>query len=85
VGSAGSLLDNRIYSEKMKGMTKERWSVRNSLIDSSDVSDHPSTPIQAFVDSLNKEKPMPLTDFETAYESHRVVFAADLSAKEKRR
>jgi hypothetical protein len=27
---------------------------------------------------------MPLTDFETAFESHRVVFAADLSTKEKR-
>jgi hypothetical protein len=27
---------------------------------------------------------MPLTDFDTAFESHRVVFAADLSAAEKR-
>jgi predicted dehydrogenase len=86
VGSEGSLLDNRIYSQKMKGMTKERWSVlETSLIDSGDVSDHPYQPqFQAFVDSLNKKKPMPLTDFETAFESHRVVFAADLSTKEKR-
>jgi predicted dehydrogenase len=86
VGSEGSLLDNRIYSQKMKGMTKERWSVlETSLIDSGDVSDHPYQPqFQAFVDSLNKKEPMPLTDFETAFESHRVVFAADLSAKEKR-
>jgi predicted dehydrogenase len=86
VGSSGSLLDNRIYSEKMKGMTKERWSVlETSLIDSGDVSDHPYQPqFQAFVDSLARKEPMPLTDFETAFESHRVVFAADLSAKEKR-
>jgi len=86
VGSAGSLLDNRIYSEKLRGMTKERWSVlETSLIDSGDVSDHPYQPqFQAFVDSLNKKQPMPLTDFDTAFESHRVVFAADLSAKEKR-
>jgi hypothetical protein len=27
---------------------------------------------------------MPLTDFDTAFESHRVVFAADRSAAEKR-
>jgi hypothetical protein len=27
---------------------------------------------------------MPLTDFDTAFESHRVVFAADLSAGEGR-
>jgi predicted dehydrogenase len=86
IGSSGSLLDNRIYSEKMKGMTKERWSIlETSLIDSGDVSDHPYQPqFQAFVDSLNRKEPMPLTDFETAYESHRVVFAADLSVKEKR-
>jgi predicted dehydrogenase len=86
VGSAGSLLDNRIYSEKMKGMTKERWSIlETSLIDSGDVSDHPYQPqFQAFVDSLKREEPMPLTDFDTAFESHRVVFAADLSAREKR-
>ena len=86
VGSSGSLLDNRIYSEKIKGMTKERWSVlETALIDSGDVSDHPYQPqFQAFVDSISKKVPMPLTDFETAFESHRVVFAADLSAKEKR-
>jgi len=86
VGSAGSLLDNRIYSEQIKGMTKERWStLETALIDSGDVSDHPYQPqFQAFVDSLNKRESMPLTDFETAFESHRVVFAADLSAEEKR-
>ncbi len=86
VGSAGSLLDNRIYSEKMKGMTKKRWSIlETSLIDPGDVSDHPYQPqFQAFIDSLNKKEPMPLTDFDTAFESHRVVFAADLSAREKR-
>jgi predicted dehydrogenase len=86
VGSLGSLLDNRIYSQKLSGMAKERWSVlETALVDSGDVSDHPYRPqFQAFVDSLNKGKPMPLTDFDTAFESHRVVFAADLSAKEKR-
>ena len=84
--AVGSLLDNRIYSEKLKGVTKERWSVlETSLIDSGDVSDHPYQPqFQAFVDSLNQKEPMPLTDFDTAFESHRVVFAADLSAREKR-
>jgi hypothetical protein len=86
VGSSGSLLDNRIYSEKMKGMTKERWSVlETSLIDSGDVSDHPYQPqFQAFVDSLQKNETMPRTDFETAFESHRVAFAADRSSAEGR-
>jgi predicted dehydrogenase len=86
VGSLGSLLDNRIYSQKIKGMTKERWStLETSLVDSGDVSDHPYHPqFQAFVDSIVKKESMQLTDFDTAFESHRVVFAADLSAREGR-
>ncbi len=86
VGSEGSLLDNRIYSQKLRGMTKARWSVlETALIDSGDVVDHPYQPqFQAFVDSIEKGKPMPLTDFETAFETHRVVFASDRSASEKR-
>jgi len=86
VGSAGSLLDNRIYSEKLKGMNKDKWStLETSLIDSGDVSDHPYEPqFQAFIDSIESGEPMPLTDFNTAFETHRVVFAADLSAQENR-
>lgn len=86
VGSEGSFLDNRIYSAKLKGMVKDKWStLETSLIDSGDVSDHPYEPqFQAFVDAIGKNEPMPLTDFDTAFESHRVVFAADLSAEEGR-
>lgn len=86
VGSEGSLLDNRIYSQKLKGLTKERWSVlETALIDSGDVSDHPYQPqFQSFINSLNNREQMPLTNFDIAYETHRAVFAADLSAKENR-
>ncbi|MDP6113745.1 MAG: Gfo/Idh/MocA family oxidoreductase [Planctomycetota bacterium] len=86
VGSEGSMLDNRFYSHKLSGMVKDRWStLETTLIDSGDVSDHPYEPqFQAFVDSINDDSTMPLTDFDTAFESHRVVFAADLSAAEGR-
>ena len=86
VGSEGSLLDNRIYSHKLKGMNKGKWStLETSLIDSGDVADHPYQPqFQAFVDAAKENKPMPLTDFDTAFETHRVSFAADLSAAEGR-
>ena len=86
VGSEGSLLDNRFYSHKLSGMTKDRWStLETALIDSGDVSDHPYEPqFQAFVDSVKSDQPMPLTDFATAFESHRVAMAADLSAAEGR-
>ena len=56
--------------------------LRLSLIDSGDVSDHPYEPqFQAFIDSIGRGESMPLTDFDTAFETHRVVFAADMSAE----
>jgi predicted dehydrogenase len=81
VGSKGSLLDNRIYSEKLKGMDKSKWStLETALIDSGDVKDHPYQPqFQAFVDSIHAGEKMPQTDFDTALETHRVIFAAERS------
>jgi predicted dehydrogenase len=86
VGSHGSLLDNRLYSTRLAGLSKERWStLETSLIDSGDVKDHPYLPqFQAFVNSLRRGENMPRTDFATAWETHRVVFAADRSAAEGR-
>lgn len=86
VGSEGSLLDNKFYSQKLPGMTKQRWStLETSLVDSGDVSDHPYQPqFQALVDAIQNDTPMPYTDLATAYETHRVAFAADLSAAEGR-
>ena len=86
VGSHGSLLDNKIYSEKISGLVKEKWStLETAMVDSGEVTDHPYQPqFQAFVDSIQQDTVMPLTDFDTAFETHRVVYAADLSAAEGR-
>ncbi len=86
VGSEGSLLDNRIYSHKLTGMNKNRWStLETSLIDSGDVGHHPYLPqFGAFFESTARGEDMPLTNFNTAFETHRVVFAADRSAAEGR-
>lgn len=86
VGSEGTILDNRLYSHKLKGMSKARWStLETPLIDSGDVSDHPYLPqFQAFVDAIGEGRDMPLTSLDIALESHRVAFAADLSAAEGR-
>jgi predicted dehydrogenase len=86
VGSEGSLLDTKIYSAKLKGMIKTQWSqLATHPVDSGDVKDHPYQPqFQAFADATRAGKRMPLTDFDTALESHRVVYAADLSASKKR-
>ena len=84
VGSEGSLLDDKIHSAKL-GTDKTRWSsLATHLVDSGDVKDHPYQPqFQAFVDAIGAGKKMPLTDLETALETHRVIFAADLSAKKR--
>jgi predicted dehydrogenase len=86
VGSHGSLLDDRFHSARLRGTTRNRWSTLAApLVDSGDVNDHPyQDQFQAFVDSLRRGEPMPLTDFETAFQTHRVVFAADRSAAERR-
>ena len=34
--------------------------------------------------ALQESRPMPHTDFETAFETHKAVFAAELSATERR-
>jgi predicted dehydrogenase len=85
-GSEGSLLDNRIYSHKLAGMSKARWStLETALVDSGDVSDHPYKPqFQAFADAIRDGRDMPLTGLDRALETHRVVFAADRSAAEGR-
>jgi predicted dehydrogenase len=56
-----------------------------SLLDSGDVADHPyRTPFQAFFDALDAGRDMPLTSFQDAFGSHRVIAAADKSAAEGR-
>ena len=83
IGSQGSVLDNKFHSEKLNGLNKDEWSTLSTpLVDSGDVGHHPYlAQFQVFADSLSRGEEMPLTDFETAFKSHQVVFAADHSAK----
>ena len=86
VGSEGSILDNKFHSQRISGLNKAAWSeLSMKMLDSGDVSDHPyQTQFQAFFDALDAGKDMPLTSFADAFASHRVIAAADLSAREKR-
>lgn len=85
VGSEGSLLDNKFHSQKL-ALNKSKWSdLSMKLLDSGDVSDHPyQTQFSAFFKALGDGKEMPLTNLSEALNSHKVIFAADLSAKENR-
>ena len=81
-GSEGSLLDEKFHSMKL-GTDKSKWSnLSLKMLDSGDVSDHPyQTQFQAFFDAIDAGEDMPLTDLDTAMRTHRVVFAADESAR----
>ncbi len=86
VGSEGSLLDNKFHSQKLAGLNRHAWSdLSMKLLDSGDVSDHPyQTQFQAFFDALEQGKRMPLTSFDDAFVTHRVMAAADKSANDGR-
>lgn len=85
VGSEGSLLDNKLYSNKLHEGDKVWNEVPMALTDSGDVADHPyQDQFQAYFDALDKGEDMPLTSLNEAMKSWEVVFAADLSAAEGR-
>jgi predicted dehydrogenase len=86
VGSEGSLLDNKFHSQKLPGLNRHAWSgLSMKMLDSGDVGDHPyQTQFQAFFDALDAGFEMPLTSFADAFETHRVIAAADSSAAQAR-
>jgi predicted dehydrogenase len=86
VGSEGSLLDNKFHSTRLGGLNKAKWSeLSMRLLDSGDVSDHPyQTQFETFFQALDRGEEMPLTGLDAAMRSHRVIFAADQSAREGR-
>jgi UDP-N-acetyl-2-amino-2-deoxyglucuronate dehydrogenase len=82
VGSQGSLLDNKLHSNKLKSDKKEWGQLSMQMLDSGDVSDHPyETQFQAFFDALDEGKDMPLTSFPESLRSFEVIFASDKSAE----
>jgi predicted dehydrogenase len=85
VGSEGSLLDDKLYSNKLHLRDKKWARLPMAMADSGDVADHPyQAQFQAFFDALDKGEDMPLTSLNQALNSFEVIFAADKSAAEGR-
>lgn len=86
VGSEGSLLDNRLHSNKLHGADCHQWKeLPFKPVDSGDVSDHPyQTQFNAFFAALEQGADMPLTGLPEAVLTHEVIFAADLSQQRGR-
>jgi predicted dehydrogenase len=80
VGSEGSILDDKLYSNKLHLRDKKWTQLPIALADSGDVADHPyQAQFQAFFDALDREEEMPLTSLEQAGKTFEVLFAADRS------
>ena len=82
VGSEGSLLDNKFYSNQLGGLNKNKWSeLSMKMLDSGDVTDHPyQMQFETFFQAIEQGKEMPLTSLADALYTHDVLFAADRSA-----
>ncbi len=85
VGSQGSILDNKIYSNSL-GLRDKKWTeLPVALADSGDVHDHPyQAQFQSFFEALDKGQEMERTGLSYALETFRVLFACDKSVAERR-
>ena len=85
LGSEGSLLDNKLYSNKL-GLRDKVWTeLPMAMADSGDVSDHPyQAQFQAFFDALDKNEDMPSVNINEAMKSFKIIFACDKSVEEGR-
>jgi predicted dehydrogenase len=80
VGSHGSFKNNQFYSKLVDGLTD--WSPMSvQLVDSGDVAHHPYSEQFAYFAECLDEGKEPHNDLKSAFETHRVVFAADRSAE----
>jgi predicted dehydrogenase len=86
MGSEGTLLDQKLHSQRIPGLGRGEWrSLDFKALDSGDVHDHPyQTQFQAFFDALDAGQPVPLTSFDDGLATHRVIAAADLSVALRR-
>ncbi len=83
VGSHGSVKNDLFHSKKIEGM--KGWAKLDvDLIDSGDVSHHPYTAqFEHFAECLDRGID-PHNNLESAFYTHKVIFAADRSAAEGR-
>jgi predicted dehydrogenase len=80
IGSHGSIMNRRLYSSKMGG-PKEWSELAMQLADSGDVAHHPYTPqFSHFAECLDGGTET-LNNLASAFETHRVIYAADKSAR----
>lgn len=83
LGSEGSILDNKLSTTRLPGLRRDKWTtLETAMLDSGEVEDHPYEPqMQAFIQAIRNGNQVPLTSLADAMETHRVIFASQLSAE----
>jgi predicted dehydrogenase len=86
IGSEGSILDGKLWSRKIVGLDRDRWtSLGVKLESSADVVEHPYlAQFEAFFAALDTDREMALTSLADAVPTFEVIFAADRSAEQGR-
>ena len=80
VGSHGSIRNNQFYSKKIEGLNG--WSTLDvQLVDSGDVAHHPYREQFAYFAKCLDDGVEGHNNLRNAFETHRVIFAADKSAE----
>jgi predicted dehydrogenase len=83
VGSHGSIKNNLLSTKKIDGMNG--WSTMDvQLVDSGDVAHHPYREQFAYFAECLDAGHEPHNNLMSAFETHRVIFAADKSAESGR-
>jgi predicted dehydrogenase len=82
-GSQGTLMDGKLFTQRVAGLDPNRWTDLGVKLESSgDVSEHPYlNQFKAFFAALEEDRDMPLTSLRDALRTHEVIFAADRSAE----
>jgi len=86
VGSDGAIFDGKLWSARIAGLDRDRWTELGVKLESSaDDVDEPYVPqFQEFFAALDEDREMALTSLADAARTHEVIFAADRSAAERR-
>jgi predicted dehydrogenase len=82
-GPKGTLVNNRFYSHLLPGQTG--WAEFPTILpDTPQVTHHPFQPeIDHFIDCILNDA-TPLVDIKDAVKTHEIMFAAEISANERR-
>ncbi len=83
LGSEGTLIDRSLNSRKLKGLDPSMWTELGTrdLSDGATIGGYMFVGLfRAFYDHIVNDAPLPYTNFDSVFEMHRVLFAADRSA-----